>query len=280
MGNGILLIAILTICQFSKVYSYEVIYAINAGGDAFSDIHNIHYDADPLENRIGTASDFGKQLQISRVPESDAYLYQTERYHTQSFHYDIPIAGDSEYALVLKFCEVYFNTPLKKIFDVVLNGEHTIVNKLDIYREVGKGVAHDEIVYFTVSRGKLYYKNEESKIRSGRIRVEFIKTQYDNPKINALVLFKGDLKNIPTLPPLDDIEENIVSNENQNIYTTDINEELGEHQHSSQDQEGRARKTSGPKQQNPYHLDDSSVMLPIFIAIGAFIPLLFCLCKL
>lgn len=42
----------------------------------------------------------------------------------------------------------------------------------------------------------------------------------------------------------------------------------------------RNRHTSGPRTPDPYSIDDSSVMLPVFIAIGAFIPLLFCLCKL
>lgn len=42
----------------------------------------------------------------------------------------------------------------------------------------------------------------------------------------------------------------------------------------------KSRRPSGPKTPDPYSEDDSSLMLPIFIAIGAFIPLLFCLCKL
>lgn len=275
-------IIIIIVSQTTSVMAYEVIYAINAGGSAFSDIHNIHYDADPLENRVGTASEFGKQLVISRVPEWDAYLYQTERYHSSSFHYDIPIAGDGEYALVLKFCEVYFNAPNMKIFDVVLNNEHTVVNKLDIFREVGKGVAYDEIIYFTISRGKLYYKNEESKIRSGRIRVEFVKSKYDNPKINALVLYKDDLENIPKLPPVDELLDENLSDIDLPAYTPDTEDHQSHRsqQNSNQEHETKARKTSGPRQQDPYALEDSTVMLPVFIAIGAFIPLLFCLCKL
>lgn len=42
----------------------------------------------------------------------------------------------------------------------------------------------------------------------------------------------------------------------------------------------RSRHTSGPRTPDPYSIDDSSVMLPVFVALGAFIPLLFCLCKL
>ena len=38
---------------------------------------------------------------------------------------------------------------------------------------------------------------------------------------------------------------------------------------------------AGPKVADPYASDDtSSMMLPVFVAIGAFVPLVFCLCKL
>lgn len=259
------------------VHGYEVIYAINAGGDAYTDVNNIHYDADPLGTKVGIASDHGKQYTIGRVSEWDEYLYQTERYHTSTFGYDIPIAGDGDYALVLKFCEVYFTVPNMKVFDVVLNGEHTAVENLDIFREVGKAVAHDEFIYFTVSRGRLYFKDEESEIRGGRVRIEFIKGNRDNPKVNALVLFKGNLENIPTLPALEEIES--VTSEPR-IHIPDVTDSPASRKPQKSESPKKSRKTSGPKQQDPYALDDSTVMLPVFIAIGAFIPILFCLCKL
>jgi hypothetical protein len=43
---------------------------------------------------------------------------------------------------------------------------------------------------------------------------------------------------------------------------------------------GKNRNPSGPRARDPYDSDDSSAMLPIFVAIGAFIPLVFCMCKL
>lgn len=249
----------------------QVIYAVNAGGEEHTDRHGIRYEADPLHGVIGTASAYGKQLlMIGRVPQSDEILYQTERYHTANFGYEIPISGDGDYVLVLKFCEVYFNAPNMKVFDVVLNGEHTVIAELDIFQQVGKGVAHDEYIFFTVSRGKLFYKEEESDIKASKITIEFVKTDRDNPKINAFALLKGDVERVPRLPPLnnDDPTERSVE---QDI----INEDIIEKPTST-----KARKTSGPRQPNPYSMDDSSVMLPVFIAIGAFIPLLFCLCKL
>ena len=43
---------------------------------------------------------------------------------------------------------------------------------------------------------------------------------------------------------------------------------------------GKNRNPSGPRAKDPYENDDPSAMLPIFVAIGAFIPLVFCMCKL
>lgn len=65
-----------------------------------------------------------------------------------------------------------------KVFDVVLNGDHTVVTDLDIFERVGRGVAHEEYVPFKIQRGKLIYNDEESDISGGKIRVEFIKVIY------------------------------------------------------------------------------------------------------
>lgn len=264
------------------VNGYEVLHAINVGGGAFTDSHGIFYDADPLEGKLGTSSDFGKQLKIGRVSEDDEPLYQTERYHTDSFHYDISVSGDGNYALVLKFSEVYFTNVNMKVFDVVLNSAHTIVDKLDIFKHVGKGVAHDEVVFFTISRGLLRYEREESKIRNNQVRVEFAKTTYDNPKVNAIILFKGhnkkDLEQIPRLQPVEEYFDHVLKDK-MDVYEPD-DETIRNVREEPKEEIPKIRKTSGPKQQNPYTLDDSSTMLPIFIAIGAFVPLLFCLCKM
>lgn len=93
----------------------EVIYAINAGGEAHTDSYGIRYARDPLLGKVGTASDYGKQLIIGRVNNIDQILYQTERYHYNTFGYDIPINQDGDYVMILKFCEVYFNSPNMKV---------------------------------------------------------------------------------------------------------------------------------------------------------------------
>merc|ERR1719225_1692731 len=154
------------------------------------------------DNKHGTPSDYGKQLLIGRVAQQDQILYQTERYHTSTFGYDMPVHGDGDYLLILKFSEVYFNAPNMKVFDVVLNGDLTVTSDLDIFEKVGRGVAHDEYVEFSVENNKIIYQGEESEISAGKIRVEFIKSYRDNPKINAIVLIKGTSSDWPKLPPL------------------------------------------------------------------------------
>ena len=89
-----------------------------------------------------------------------------------------------------------------KVFDVVLNGDLTVTSDLDIFEKVGRGVAHDEYVEFSVENNKIIYQGEESEISAGKIRVEFIKSYRDNPKINAIILIKGSMNDWPKLPPL------------------------------------------------------------------------------
>ncbi|GFQ70527.1 malectin-A [Trichonephila clavata] len=259
-----LFIFILVLCLSCELVSClgEIIYAINAGGESHVDSDGIHYRRDPLHGRIGTASDYGKQLIISRVPRTDQVLYQTERYHHATFGYEIPVNKDGDYVLVLKFCEVYFSSPGMKVFDVTLNGVHTVVSDLDIFAKVGKGVAHDEHIPFIVKGNKLIVNEEESE-HDGKIRVEFIKGYRDNPKVNAIYVARGSTTDVPQLPSL----------------ASDEKDE--EEEETTQEKKASPiRYPSGPRIPNPYETEDSSTMLPIFIAIGAFLPLLFCLCRL
>lgn len=246
-----------------KAECLEVVYAINAGGDTFIDSHGIKYMRDPLMDKVGTSSDYGKQLIIDRVHPMDQVLYQTERYHHSTFGYDIPVTEDGDYVMILKFCEVYFNSANMKVFDVVLNGDHTVVTELDIFDKVGRGRSHDEYVSFTVLNGKLFYNDADSEILGGKIRVEFIKGHRDNPKINAIAVIKGSIDDVPQLDP-------IVQEPEEYSDLTEEEEEVPV----------KSRHTSGPRTPDPYSIDDSSIMIPVFVAIGAFIPLLFCLCKL
>ena len=96
----------------------EVIWAVNCGGNTHVDKYGIKYLKDMHQE--GEASDYGKRMFINRVHEDDQILYQTERYHTETFGYNIPIRKDGSYVLVLKFSEVWFSNPNMKVYLVYL----------------------------------------------------------------------------------------------------------------------------------------------------------------
>ena len=77
-----------------------------------------------------------------------------------------------------------------------MNGVHTIVSYLDIFEKVGKAVGHDEYIPFKVNKGKILVNDEESELVGKKLRVEFIKGNQDNPKINAIYVMKGSLEGL------------------------------------------------------------------------------------
>lgn len=256
----------------------NVIYAINAGGDAHTDIQGVVYKRDPLSNVAGIASDFGKQLSIQRVHPHDQILYQTERYHTQSFGYNVPITEDGSYVLVLKFSEVYFNAIGQKVFDVTLNNDHSIVSDLDIYSHVGHGAAYDEVIPFTIADNVLRVQDEDSRF-DGSLRVEFIKGNRDNPKINAILLIKGTVNDVPPLAPLKS-EDEPSEPPRQKPKPHDIPADEDVVEDDVPEKAPKKGYKQPPIVTDPYAADDTATLLPLLVAIGAFIPLLFCLCKL
>lgn len=57
---------------------------------------------------------------------------------------------------------------------MVLNGQVTVVDGLDIFARVGRGVAHDEIIPFSVRDGQLQYGTETVGF-TGKLLIEFVK---------------------------------------------------------------------------------------------------------
>uniref|UniRef100_H2ZEL8 Malectin domain-containing protein n=1 Tax=Ciona savignyi TaxID=51511 RepID=H2ZEL8_CIOSA len=263
---GITLLAIL--CTVPTVITAEggqVVYAVNAGGENHVDSNGISYLADPIQ--VGTNSDYGRRQSISRAQPEDGLLYQTERWHDSSFSYNIPVKDDGDYVLVLKFAEVYFYGPNLKVFNIQLN-DHSIVQDLDIFNLVGHSTAHDEIIPLSIKKGKLSVMGEYSTF-NGILKLEMVKGAADNPKICAFYLMKGSVSDVPKLP---EIKKKLSPDEDG----VDDDE-----QSSTQSQSSRKSKLkSGPPAADPYAEDSGSLVMPIMIAFGLFIPTVICLCRL
>eukprot|EP00126_Sphaerothecum_destruens_P001793 Sdes_comp15217_c0_seq1m4046 len=236
--------------QVSAVNNGESIYAVNAGGPHHVGSDGIRYLADltPSEER-GSVSDYGLGSPIHNADSRDSVLYQTERYHTSSFSYSIPIKEEGDYALVLKFAEVYFDQAEQKVFDIHLNGI-TVISGLDIFKKAGKNTAYDEVLDFTVKDGVLSVGNAKTPF-NGNALLSFVKIDgHDNPKICAFSVIKGGSRYVRGLNSIlvedfDDEEE---------IDIEDIEDVV---------------KLSQSKISDPYSYDLSS-LAPLIAAFGIF----------
>ena len=143
-----------------------VVYAVNAGGGAFEGTDGIKYAAD--ENFSA-----GKQYTNDKgiAGTLDDTLYQSERYHTGDFSYDITLP-DGVYTVILKFAEIYHTTEDSRVAGINIEG--TSFGNIDIVKEAGALAAYDvEHAGIVVSDGELNITLSPSK---------------DNPKISGIVI--------------------------------------------------------------------------------------------
>ena len=115
------------------------IWRVNAGGPSYTDALGNVWAAD--ENFSG-GSTIGQGTTISGT--SDATLYDTQRYGTFSYSFNVP-AGS--YQVTLKLAETYsgdFSTGAR-IFNITVNGTGAASN-LDIFSQVGSNTADDKVI--------------------------------------------------------------------------------------------------------------------------------------
>ena len=178
----------------SRLNPSNVEVAINCGGPEFRTKSGVTYQKDKYFVG-GEASDFGTNSEIKNTKEKE--IYQTERWSTEDLVYNLPLKKDGKYVLVLKFSEVYFNNKGEKIFDFKI-GDETILENIDIYEKVGKNNAYDEFIEFELKNNKILVEGKEANngydSDSKIIKLTFVKKEADNPKINALLIVRGTLK--------------------------------------------------------------------------------------
>jgi hypothetical protein len=144
----------------------EVIYALNAGGDTYtSQTSGIEYINDSTTGWVSGGNTYSASDSIAGT--EDDTLYQSERY--ADFSYTIPLENGS-YDVVLKFAEIFWNEPGRRIFDVEVEGEE-VVNDLDLIFRTDQYTAYDVVMPVNITDGEL--------------NVDFISVA-DNAKLSAL----------------------------------------------------------------------------------------------
>ncbi len=124
----------------------NAVFSANSGGGQYESQAGVIFQADADYSGGGSSS-----TTDAITGTADPALYQTERYG--NFNYNIPLANGS-YDVTLKFAEIYWDAPGKRVFNVSIQGTQVITN-LDIYAMAGKDAAYDLTFPATVTNGML-----------------------------------------------------------------------------------------------------------------------------
>ena len=120
---------------------------INAGGSEYTDTRGREWEADSYfdgGSSVYNGDDIGNT--------DDDYLYQSQR-GGSFFSYHIPVEAGT-YEIGLHFAELFWDSPLKRVFDIFMEGER-VVDDLDIWSEAGKLQALERRVSIGVPDGVL-----------------------------------------------------------------------------------------------------------------------------
>jgi hypothetical protein len=159
------------------VAAFNVIKAINCGGNAHVDSDQISYEKEP--NIDGSNHKWSKSINIGNVPESDRDIYQKVHYITQqTFGYDLNVEDDGQYALIVKNSYANQGNTDCDIFNLTINSNIKLFSNVDQLEHCGGyGQSCDDYFYFCVKNNKLHYKNETSAIQNKKIRLQFIRVK-------------------------------------------------------------------------------------------------------
>jgi Malectin domain len=128
-------------------------------------------------------------VKLGGLDISKQAVYRAVRSDRIQFGYDLPITADGDYALLLHFSDDEGTD--RRVFNVVLNGEHTILANFGVARTCGYRNICNELVYFSVCNGQLRANNQVSKVQSGEIRIEFVRVVF-HPLVAGIAVIKGE----------------------------------------------------------------------------------------
>ena len=125
-----------------------VVKAINVGGKAYTASDGTRYSADKhyTDGDVWTVA-------ADIAGAEDSQLYKSQRFQSSEFSYSIPLSNGN-YTVELKMAELYYASSDSSVFDINIEGS-TVIEKLDVFEESKRYVAHDEAVNVTVTDGEL-----------------------------------------------------------------------------------------------------------------------------
>ena len=142
----------------------------------------------------GQTSEAGAEIQWA-LPNSE--IYHAERWGSFKYQIPLPSTDDSQYTLILKFSEIYFQEPNQKVFNVRI-GSQVVIRELDIFSKLlSRGIPYDEFIDVRVKNGKVSVNGQEASdaLKNGKLIIDFVQGKADNPKVNGILLVQGGKEN-------------------------------------------------------------------------------------
>jgi hypothetical protein len=171
----------------------EVVFAVNAGGPAYTAADGTAYQAGADTSVFTGGKSYSQSQPIANT--ADDTLYQTELYGggpganaPAAPDLSVPVE-DGTYRVTLQFAELFQDAAGERLFDVAIEGQ-TELDDYDIYAEVGKFAATDRT--YTV------------EVTDGELSVAFT-AEADNAKIGAVLVERldgADPNQAPTVDPI------------------------------------------------------------------------------
>jgi len=124
-----------------------LVYALNAGGDAFTAANGVTYEADTFDN----GREFSTSADIAGT--NDDGLYQTEKW-SKSLNYETDVANGT-YDIELNFAEIWGGAQDTGARVIDLFVEELVFNDLDLTDQAGFRTALDLVGQVTVNDGSL-----------------------------------------------------------------------------------------------------------------------------
>jgi len=203
------LLSLLAFTQAKPLNSRKVVYAVDCGNpNGAKSAYGFYYQPDMGFSKNTKVADYGINPEMSGATikyTTDQQVYMTERHADESFTYEIPLQTQGKYVLILKFSELYFRQSRKRVFNIKF-GDTRVVEEVDVFAQVGKNAAYDEYIEFEYKNDAVWVNGQKchNAVYGGRLTIEFEKIGIDNPKVDGLVLFQGELAetdyfDIPTM---------------------------------------------------------------------------------
>jgi hypothetical protein len=173
----------------SKVAAYEVIYAVNFGGDAATDSNGINYEKD--YNKNGFKQTCPANITTLGVAKIDEIIYRSVRHSKQRLEIAaIPdVLDDGEYLINFKFGECWSIKNGVRPINIMINTYHTVT--VEVHGKDGQGVTLDKSFYFNICDKKLNFKDASSPFADGKLTIDLAPKQAGKTVIiSGLVLIK------------------------------------------------------------------------------------------